>query len=865
MTTYTAPPSYAPTTARDSDQTPIPQVRELNDFSPKPTPEQEAGPLSPGQRRAKADSARLDTTVKLQGDIKAFSDALCGYLEELRLQCATLRNDRGFTERWTVNNLRGAAKCNVLLNDLGEVIRNMGDGHADVNINQGWSIQAITTASSYLFRNVYEMGPRPFVLRKRGTDPNSPKIEKVFTHVLEDLLRKADIESAGHLITNCIPRYGTATWRYEMTRPVKFERDPATNEWTESIGEVTPSLRAWDSRNVYITDPGRPTSADQRGVFWLTPGATIHDLEAEEAVFDIDPAEDAPVPFQIGGKYIGVELMRQLGYDMGDAPMMNMGETDNTARPGFQIKSVTAFRTFTISEFEGAIPLSLFTGTAANPGPFTPDVAFWFGVDVGFFPTPGDDLGYREWVRRVSRVPIYRCSYALLETLGSNVTDLPGNVIGLLQFEPDRHRCPRNTLYGARYLPDGFEFYGQSVVDLGIRLENGGDMIVNSQVWAHHFNAHPARLIDTRIVKSRRLPDAAKLVRQPDALLEATPGMDINKAIQQFFLQIDNKADATRANLKNEFEYTTVVSAAAKGQPGQNGSDTLGEVQINEAKSQVTLNDIAMAYCRENSRMFRNMISDIVFFMGESEFLEYAARVAGIDAGELKNILPHPIDGIEAEFDIQHPLTAVQDTTVLAQIMLRLFQLVGEGGFPDVQLFTRTVLELYGYPRAEVLVQREESMTPADEHMQMRQGHAVQPKQIDDMILHLTEHHAMLEALQPTSGVQFPDMSAAERKNLTFLLANHVQETIRLLQLQMEIAGLATPADPNADPNAAAGQSGPGGEGRGVLDGQGGPEGGGGGNMNAGTDTQSAGMAPLEQGTNVASNSQRQSPGAMGL
>jgi hypothetical protein len=801
----------------------VPRPRPVDDHSPAV----EVSELSGGGEGAedRAEAVRNRIMSESARNIQEFAKEITGDLERLRFESLGNRDSENFPKRMTRNNRRSAARLKVLTDDQGMVKLNEEDGHAVLGITQGWSLQACNTASSFFFRALFESSKRPFLLKGQGNRHENMKLVSLFTHIVDKMLMDGNLREEMRRISDLIPRQGTAVLRYQMARKSEFLRD-GNGSWSERISRLRPSFQAWPLNDVIVTNYQRPSAQDQEGVFWLTPGATIPMLERDEAVFGIR-REGNNATFIQAGKFTNLDEARKK-FGGGGAPESG-GGNDQDARS--RAEKASSFDQFTLVEYEGAVSLSKYV----ESGVLTPEVAQFFGMDVGFYPDPEDRVQMDTWKSRLSRISHYNISYLIDDDAAQEQT---GNPSVMVQFEPDRHKRPRNSLFAFRYLREGMKFLGQSVVDVGRKLEDAADMIMNAQTWGSFKNAHPSHLFTTRVLKKKSVDEIARLLHQPDALvqIDGAQALRVSDVYQTVFVQLDPDAAGKIASLKNEFEFTTRVSAEAKGAPTRRSTDTLGELQINEQKSQIQLSDLVMASGDELARLVSLIIQDLMFFMSEEEFSDFAIQMAGLDAVDLEKLLPSTLS-IEDELNVFHPITAAQDKTSLAVLLLRLFQLTGVEGFPDPKRFIKIILELQDFPFGEELVEDPKaSMDPIDEHAMMAQGHWVNPNPGENFAEHLQRHEQLLRLIQESGG-RIPGYDEEESRNIASLLGHHVNETLELMMNVMAAAGLSQPAPQN-------------GGSRGLLAGQGGPAGGGGGQMNAGVNTQEAG--PMEQNTSPA-------------
>lgn len=757
----------------------IPLPREIGNLIPA---EDRGAPsvLPFPERNQDAQDVFADARDLLLPKIRRLSDRLIEHLESIRHSAQHLREDRDFSIRFSRNNRRSRARGNTTIKEDGSVDRGREDGHLEMGINQGWSLQGMKTASSFLYRNFFEQRERLAELVGSGDRPENKTMEPLFTHVLEDMFKAGRFKQKARRLTQQIPRHGTAIMRYELVRKVEFRRRNFDGSFKEVLTGLEPQYTIWPLENVLVTNPDCPDIEDQEGVFLLTPNTSLPLLEQDEAVFDMD--EDDGILMQVGGKFRNLETLRQLTHDNMQGishPYESIG-----ARVGVNLpetnRAVSNFPILTLIEYEGALPMS----ALVREGALNPDLAELFGIDVGFTPNVDNEADMETWSRMMDKIPVYRISYTIDSTVGGSTNS--GR--HLLQFEPDRHKRPRKSLYKFVYRSDGDEFSGLSINDLGDRLERAGDMLNNIALYVAWKNSHPSHLIDSTGIKNRDMEQIERLIFEPDKLIKARGigGKPVQELIQAFLLQVDvPELQALADRYKFEFELTTGVSAIQKGSGGN--SRTLGQDQIKEAKSEAELIDMMLGIGIEQERLVRDMIEDSVFHRTIGEFVEYGARVSGIPPSEIIKVLPS-IKGAENEFDIQNPVSGGEDRLALATTLMRSFELAGTALFTDprVSQFFSGIYELSGFYRSRQLgLTPQRSLQPGDEHILMSQGQLTPVNPADDDKAHLARHVTLMRMIESGVNLGFDEQ---ELESLRRSLPIHIEEHVMRLQLEIATA-----------------------------------------------------------------------------
>jgi len=705
-----------------------------------------------------------------------FCSTLVDHLDDLRQSCESERDSNHFTERIERNIIRSRALMEHHVLSDGSVDPTATDGHAELGITQGWSSQAIRIISAFLQDRLFRSHKRPYTLNPRGIRDENKIVTKLFYEVVDSLLHAGRFSRRmGHYGMKQIPLHGTCVLRYEMLPKIAFRLD-MSGAWHEVVEEIIPRFSIWPIDKVLVTDPGLPESEDQEGVFWLRGGVTLSQLEEEEY---LEPPPGANPVFS--GKFRNLEVLRQRVAEGYESEPGTVGEENREGH-----KKVSLSPQFMLVEYEGALPMMALANLHAE---VIPAVCEYFGVDVGMLPSVGDEDSFMEWTRRLSRVPLWDVAYACSLDGGASTNE--GNQDWhLLRFEPARGKRPHNSLYRFTYDQDNLGFYGRSIVDLGCQLEDVADCILNAQTWTDHFNAHPPVIVNEKTIYQGTFEQVKRALETPGSALPADGRVPPEQAA--YFLQLPEIREAGQriAALKWEFEQTTGASAAAKGTDTARGTGTLGEIQINESKASLQLNDVVEACGEEIARLIRNLIDDVVDAVPKEAFVAWASGISGIPASDVMRVMAHT-DLFSEELGVSHPTNSGGDPAVLVTLLLRIAMAFPQG-FDDVKKLVRTLLELSGYPDAESLVESDSSMDPDDEAAQMRQGNWVDPNEGEDFVKHLQAHMAQMSDAQRSA--QFAAAGGGgvdqETMNLLELLPQHIQETQTLLQVMIQMLQL---------------------------------------------------------------------------
>lgn len=755
--------------------------------------------------------ARKKQRDLLNDQIINFEEKLVAFLDFQLESCHDLREERNFTSKWKLNNLRGTARVITKPNEDGTLDRSVPDNHADLGITQGWSFQGIITAFASTFRLLFNSAPRPYTIITKGHRKENKEVKLIIQDILDDLLARGNyVQQAGRRFCSKAPQYGTDVIRYEPAHEKRFLRNNQTGDYSEDKARYSPRFTSWKLQHVYFTDYDKPYATDQSGVYWVHPAITVRDLERDEATFeyvfsdsDLDEtvdlsntgALDDPRVLEellsklvvTSGKYINLNTLREAELQ---STSVNQGNTssgwdDETQPTG----SVSPFAQFSLAEYEGPLPLSAWVAD----GTFTPELAEYFGISTSFKPNPKNDDDLIEWGLMLNRIPVWRVAYTNPHNVFQNEQSdgLTDKRVVMLSDSP--YRIPRSSAYVFKWMDYSNELMGKSITEIGHNLEDMADLLLNAESWIAVKNAHPSWIIDSRMASGTTVDKIKKLLTQTDTVIEMKiSGLSVDDVVKPFFLQSDPASPARRANLKAEFEFSTGVSAAAKGSDTASGTDTLGEIKINEAKSSLILTNIILGMAGEQARMFKDIIVDCVHFLGAKGFYEYARLVSGERAVNIEKMLPESdLAHIEDQFEIGHPLIASNDFAIVVTTLERLYQLVGPE-FIDPGEFTSMIMQLAGVPLAEdLMVQSNTPLEPDEEHKLIAQGVAVQSHAREDFQGHLAAHSALFQQLQ--QGVDIPGLSPIEAAALLEYLPLHMDETMRKMQamqiIQQQMAG----------------------------------------------------------------------------
>jgi len=518
-------------------------------------------------------------------------------------------------------------------------------------------------------------------------------------------------------------------------------------------------------RDVLFTHPDRPEVDDQEGIFWLTRGVSVADLEKDAVII----MEETSRPV---GKWRNLQKVYE---DSAENHASNYSNTTNAS----------AYPQYTLVEFEGRLPIFRWL----KKGVLSWRVLKFFGVDVGVgAPNLEDPKTAQAWAMRLAQIPVWNVAY---------LTDSDGSIYGsrtdagtpktLLRFQPAPGRVPRRSAYIFVYVKDGFYLYGRSINDLGRQLEDAGDEFLNNDLRAISYNGDPTYLIDPMGLARGTADEVAKMLRDGKKCIEIRANKKVADVVQAIELPRVLDLQNTLAMLKTEFEGVTGVTAAVKGQAQ---AKTLGQDQINMTQSNNLFSRAVLRAAQVLAQLISDMIADILFYTSipgddemdpserYAEFVKYASRVSGLGASEIEDMLP-TLDGLGNEVIIRHPAMPGADKSVLVQQLMQMYQITQGQGFAGPKEFVRGCLELGLYPRADDLIGGNKGMSPEDEQRQMAEGNYRPPDPDEDFVQHMTTHQACMDQLlqKEKSGIPLTESEVL----LAHALARHINNTLQLM------------------------------------------------------------------------------------
>lgn len=753
---------------------PVQGARALDDFTP-------AADLS-----EIADDAFLQEAEKFMGEVVSF-------LQSQKERCEQARNaeEIRFSERYDLNERRARLSLLQRTTPDGKLDETFGDGHITAGVQQGWTCGSINTASAVLYPQLFESGPRPYLLEGRGDRPENPTLVKIITAITDDLLKRGRFSKRGGAVADMIPRHGTSVLRYEMGLAAEFERTAGVNgeEFQENNLRLLPRFSVWDIKNVLFTHPQCPLMEDQEGVYYISNDVSVVDLEKDAVIITEE------------GRAVGKYRNLQQVYDAaGDGNVQSLNG-----------KNASAYPQYTLVEFEGRLPIFHWL----RKGVLSWRVLKFFGVDVGKGqPDLNDPKQARAWATRLSQIPVWNVAY--LTDANGYLGDGAPQV--LLRFSPAPGRVPRRSGYVFINVSSGKSIYGLSTNDLGRKLEDSADEYLNNDLRAVAFNADPTYFVDPQALYNDGVDKVGTMLRDGKQIVQIKPGAGKTVGDAVYPIQLPRVVDVLDiiGLLKSSFEDCTGITSAVKG---MTNAKTLGQDKINLNQSQTLFSRIVLRAAQTIAELITDMISDVLFYTSipgkapddmtfaekYAPFVDYASRVSGVPPSEIEKMLP-TMDGLENEIIVTHPAQPGADKTVLVQLMMQIYGITQGQGFADPKSFVKACVDLV-YPRQDSLfVADEGGMEPTDEERMLAQGNYIPPRMDEDFQKHIITHQTRLaELAQP----RLNGTPSETDRLLLEQLTTHLDDTMQLFGLVQQMQALTQAAQQQPAPQSTGSKEGP--------------------------------------------------------
>ena len=704
---------------------------------------------APGaQRSAIAASLFNEEFQSLQNEWKLFESAVVNELQMKRNRAAQLRemDPRGFRARIELNQRRVSNSPEIRYDAAtGEIMRHYKDGHVEAGITMGISSQAARTAGAHLNQREFEFSDRFFEFMGRGDKQENAPLGECLTTYAEYHLVKAKYEQTKRKVNEERPKNGVSWLRMMPIRPLRMVRGP-DGQYQEQRGDLEFRFDRWPVQDVLVTNPERPYVSEQEGVFFIKRGCTLQEIIEDEATYDLEPNAEGVEVVRVGGRFINLDGLREADEKFEGLLFQTDTQFDSPTIDEYashQAWKATSFNRFDLVEYEGSINLY----TLAMRKIFTPRLAALLNIEVGFEPEEGNRESLRIWGQRLNRLKEFRISYVPRVELG----DSSGRII---EFGLCPYANPKKSLYAFSYFSDSDRIMGESVTDRIKGLEDAADFIVNRQLKRSDYDSNPAIAECTRNVQGVAAIKGIQF--KPGARFPVPSGMSAQEAYQVMQLPNDERW-FDKVSLLTHHAYLS--SGVAKVQiEGTGTADTLGGQQMEQAQSQLGMDDIFLTGVIEASRLIHDMVEicqDYYESEGPGGFLKELVRVCGADAARVKDLLLSATS-ISNEFAVVHPAAFHTDPAVTAASMRADFTTYGGPLTYDTAKWAKLSGHMNGIRFMKNYLISREVVDPESEQLNMAMGNKVDPNPAEspqDFMVRMAAHQAKLMEIMQSGGM----------------------------------------------------------------------------------------------------------------
>ncbi len=760
-------------------------------------PETTIGSLPDNTRRALATAMVDKQMADRYARLNPFFSTLINDCENTRQQCSQLRTARKLGIRYDRNDYRGNNRVRLFQSPTGGISETAGTGYAPLGLTQGWTAQAVSAGASYQANTYHERSERFFAYRPVGKKQENKMLSEMLTKGTEYYLRKGNFErhSRERFFNNFW--HGTTFLRYKLTSDLSFKTDPQTGAIIEEQSELKPTFRVWPVRDIECTNRERGGAMDQQGVFWISRQINLGVLEKNEAMYDFNVDQQGAILSmkRVRGEYFNLGLLRKdSNLSSGVRRTYNYGDP-NSQISTRQADKVSMLPTFDLIEYEGR--LSYETAKLLHP-----DDARVIGLDMGM----GMDWDYedpqlrKEFILRLLRVPVWNISYLAPFNSYARETNL------VLQMNPAPFG--RNSLYVYRYSEDNGELDGLSISDIGDAIEAWGDSLRNAQVRVDLFNSEPTAVIDKTGLRDASRHAFYNLLKNR-GVVEKTAGRAMKDFLELLYLQPNPNIEKTIQSLREMFFDAVGVLPAIMG---IGKAQTLGQDKMNSATAQNRLDDNLLWNAKEDYRLIKDMMTEIMTTSGRQGFFMKMREITGRDAVGVEEKV-NKIDDLWDQFYLDHPNSFGRDQTVLSRLIDEKAMLYMPTGKLDLRKLIPLSFNTAGYPFGEdLLTEAADILEPREEQKQMAVGNETLPtRQMDLMQIeeHIAAHLATMQQIEAGRPIVIDGWNAPPENVMALYegLTQYLQKAVILRDmLLMQMSLLAPPGQQ---------QNGPGGGGKG--------------------------------------------------
>lgn len=733
----------------------MPEERLINSLEPILTPTERArGDTEPDIQDGGQDTILADLTSKIEREgeevdpeqimrmlderlhdkFVRFGQAMVGEIRKIGRSMDTERSSRGnYTEICDLSEKMASTDVSKDKKD-----RILG-------LTWGWTKKSVQVAIAAADEYLFDSGPHPTEYRALGDNDEGPWKERVLQMWASDRRDKIGFRN---VLTQFLTSWATfpiGVARQQWTERVEMMRDADTGEMMEKLAYRGPSFRVYDPRWVWFSDYDRPTEDDQRGVLWFTE-MDLSEIEAEEAVrvpvaealFGAAGAIELKTIEVKRGRFLNLEQVRRdyqqsrggLSGDTG-RELDWIPDIRNRRRKGSDQRRTQA--PVGVLEFEGYLDLR----AMVRDGHLDPILLAYLGIQLQAESEEG-------LIRKLNRV-----FWNVAVTTNGH----------LLQFEPTRYNPPRNTALAAPYAP--FQgLLGQGVRQLGGKIEDAADKLLNLHVLSSVKNAKPSKVVN----RSNALftPHGEVLSPQDIARLDDefdetvyTDG-DATQAVHHFQVPWNPNFDSDIQAMSATFGELTRITPDIKG---ESTAPTATQARQNLARSSLSVTKGSEIVGRRIIEKFeRNMWRDVENFMTITEFQNDLMRLAGKQGMASIYMLP-TLRGLADQIEIRHAGAPFNDRIVRTDQIKEMVPIFTQLGTMDPEWAQLELLALTRVSNPESsLVSGGKAQSPTNEIRLMAMDHYVKPTMRENFGMHIEEH--MLQLLTLQAGLEGFDTQA---------------------------------------------------------------------------------------------------------
>lgn len=639
-------------------------------------------------------------------------------------------------------------------NARGEIVKGGEYDWLKTGVSMGQFTDSVMINGPKIIRGLFPGPGSPVTLVSKHNEHETPLKKELVMLMLDDMADKMGWRSAFESSSWDLPKHGAGALRAQWIARNEIIRN-SREEWAEVTAERGLKLTHWDLRNVYLSHWERQSGTEQDHVIF-TSSRSLHDLVAEEAVYDMEEKvilrpDGTPVGGWIAreeGRFWNVEnliLAREADRTESSSSERVSHAINNESGAWTEEATGTAPR-YRILEFQGIAPV----GTWLRSGAIDLSWLMAFGNDIRFRrpgnPVPEPVTKIRELARYADRMFWY-ITIAKVED-GSGAHDGTWHVI---QFEPCPYRSQRNELFSAPWIPDRRRAIGLSNFTVAKRVVRMADQLLNNYLEVAANNADPP----TGYVDMMDKDQTQKAIFENGAKIPIPAGkMDqIENALHYFFKQMPDDAFQWLQFLTGLANVKMLSNEALKGQASVTGSKSLGEVREQLEAVNAQSGSIIQRIGRDNwiAPIYQFALECIDHFLSDEEIAEYALEVGGPRAGEAREFWTtgRERNGRRILLSDEIRVKFITESLITPEVAIQFYkELLGiTADMPEVDrpfLLTRIITAIGDDPRGALRSERKPVHPEKEYSNAFTRGEYAEPHETDNHLLHMQMHQMQL-------------------------------------------------------------------------------------------------------------------------